>query len=368
MPQPYDYSTQQVNVGNYFDALKSGREEKSQMDDATRQTALQKYMPGALNGDAEAQQQAFANATPDQAVQLKQALMQMEDRDLQKAKAMQDKFAGQAQWANTPERWAQVTQMAEAEGLKGAAQIPFELRGAKLAGMMTVKEQLDEEWKRRDFELKTRETNASVAAKNAAADASRRAGQGGGGLDNTTFDNISGLRKEFVGATKPYTDVRDAFGRIQVSAKNPSAAGDMSLIFNYMKMLDPGSTVREGEFATAEQATGLPDRLVNLYNKAISGQRLNPEQRMDFVGRAGGLFNRQNETYLSTKANYDRLAGRFGFDPSLVTFDQSGGIKGPSDVVTPPPPPPPTQRPIIVGPGGQRMQLNAAGTAWEPMR
>jgi hypothetical protein len=181
MPQPYDYSTQQVNVGNYFDALKSGREEKSQMDDATRQTALQKYMPGALNGDAEAQQQAFANATPDQAVQLKQALMQMEDRDLQKAKAMQDKFAGQAQWANTPERWAQVTQMAEAEGLKGAAQIPFELRGAKLAGMMTVKEQLDQEWKRRDFELKTRETNASVAAKNAAADASRRSGQGGGG-------------------------------------------------------------------------------------------------------------------------------------------------------------------------------------------
>ena len=188
-------------------------------------------------------------------------------------------------------------------------------------------------------------------------------------MNNTTFDNISGLRREFVSATKTYTDVRDAYGRIQVSAKNPSAAGDMSLIFNYMKMLDPGSTVREGEFATAEQATGIPQRIVNYYNKAQSGQRLNPEQRNDFVNRAGSLFNRQNETYLSTKKNYEGLANKFGFDPSLVTFDQSGGIVGPQ--ATPPPPAPApqqVQRPIITGPNGEKMQLNAAGTAWEPMR
>jgi hypothetical protein len=288
---------------------------------------------------------------------------------LQQTLQQQEKFSRLAQWADTPEKWTQATQMAEAEGVNGASQIPFEQRGAKLAGMLSVKDQLDQEWKRREFQLQERNVNSQIGARNAAE---ARAGRAGSGFDNTTFDNISGLRREFTGATKTYTDVRDAFGRIQVSATNPSAAGDMSLIFNYMKMLDPGSTVREGEFATAEQATGVPSRLVNLYNRALSGQRLNPEQRQDFVGRAGSLFNRQNETYLATKANYDELARRFGFDPSLVTFDQSGGIKGPS--ATPPPPPPPpaagqqVQRPIITGPNGQKMQLNAAGTGWEPMQ
>lgn len=192
MPQPYDYSTVQVNPDNYFESVRQGRAEQAQQEAATRQTALQKYMPGALQGDAEAQQQAFANATPDQAVQLKQALMKMEDRDLQKNLQQQDKFARLAQWADTPEKWAQATQMAESEGLKGAAAIPFEQRGAKLAGMMSVKEQLEEEWKRRDFELKTRETNASIAAKNAAADASRRRATSPGGVGGVSIDPETG--------------------------------------------------------------------------------------------------------------------------------------------------------------------------------
>mgnify|MGYP003403542859 CR=1 FL=1 len=195
MPQPYDYSTQPVNVDNYFNSLRQGREDRAQQETATRQTALQKYMPGALNGDAEAQQQAFANATPDQAVQLKQALMKMEDSALAKTLQQQEKFASLAQWADTPEKWAQATQMAESEGLKGAAAIPFEQRGAKLAGMMSVKDQLAQEWKRREFELQTRETNASVAAKNAAADASRRSASESTGIGDeySTDDPFAGL-------------------------------------------------------------------------------------------------------------------------------------------------------------------------------
>ena len=38
----------------------------------------------------------------------------------------------------------------------------------------------------------------------------------------------------------------------------PDAAGDMALIFSYMKMLDPNSTVREGEYATAQDAGSIP--------------------------------------------------------------------------------------------------------------
>jgi hypothetical protein len=35
------------------------------------------------------------------------------------------------------------------------------------------------------------------------------------------------------------------YSKIEISAKKGTPQGDMSLIFAYMKMLDPGSVVRE---------------------------------------------------------------------------------------------------------------------------
>ena len=64
----------------------------------------------------------------------------------------------------------------------------------------------------------------------------------------------------------------------------------MSLIFAYMKMLDPDSVVREGEQATAEKARGVADGVLNIYNKAVSGEKMTVTQRADFVNTARKLF------------------------------------------------------------------------------
>tara|TARA_R110000796_G_scaffold103175_2_gene212324 strand:- start:1522 stop:2856 length:1335 start_codon:yes stop_codon:yes gene_type:complete len=91
---------------------------------------------------------------------------------------------------------------------------------------------------------------------------------------------------------KSNTDSQKVFGAYErIKASKPNAAGDMAMIFNYMKMLDPGSTVREGEFATAQNATGVPDRIINMYNNITEGERLNPEQRKQFLDQAGSLNN-----------------------------------------------------------------------------
>lgn len=92
-----------------------------------------------------------------------------------------------------------------------------------------------------------------------------------------------------------------------------SAAGDISLVFNFMKMLDPGSTVREGEYATAQNATGVPIRVVNLYNQIISGERLSAGQRADFISTARSAYESQQaaaDESLSTlfeQADYDGI-------------------------------------------------------------
>jgi hypothetical protein len=55
-----------------------------------------------------------------------------------------------------------------------------------------------------------------------------------------------------------------------------------------MKMLDPGSVVRETEFATARDTAGLYERLLNTSQKLQSGQlfALDSKQRQEYVSLA----------------------------------------------------------------------------------
>jgi len=106
------------------------------------------------------------------------------------------------------------------------------------------------------------------------------------------FKRAEKLRAEIFKASTEFEKLDSAFGRIQASSEDPSAAGDIALIFNFMKMLDPGSVVREGEFATAAQATGVPGRILNQYNKLITGERLAPKQRTDFLNQSKNIFDR----------------------------------------------------------------------------
>ena len=133
----------------------------------------------------------------------------------------------------------------------------------------------------------------------------------------------STLRKEFTGqaAVKDFAKQSSAFGRVVASAQDPSAAGDLALIFNYMKVLDPGSTVREGEFATAQNAAGIPGRVQSLYNSIISGERLNPEQRNDFVDRSRRLYDQSAGEYQGLRNKYVGIAQEYGYDVERTVPD-----------------------------------------------
>jgi hypothetical protein len=132
-----------------------------------------------------------------------------------------------------------------------------------------------------------------------------------------------GLRKEYINQNKEFQSVGDAYNRIKASASNPSAAGDLALIFNYMKMLDPGSTVRESEFATAQNAGGIDDRTRAYWNKLKRGERLSEEQRADFLDRSNGLMNAAISGYDRSVSTYKTLANNYGVNPNNVVIDLS---------------------------------------------
>ena len=127
------------------------------------------------------------------------------------------------------------------------------------------------------------------------------------------------FRKEYSDQTKGYQDVKEAYSR--VLASGDTAVGDLSLIFGYMKMLDPGSVVREGEFATAQNAAGVPERIMNIYNKIISGERLSESQRKAFKGQAKTLFSQAQNREKTVRTGISRMAERYGLDTQNIFYE-----------------------------------------------
>lgn len=141
--------------------------------------------------------------------------------------------------------------------------------------------------------------------------------------ENKDFGNEGALRGQFMGhpITKNFIALNDASQKIGTSLKADTAAGDMAAIFAFMKILDPGSTVREGEYANAESARGVPEAIFNLYNRAIAGTKLTPDQRLDFGARATEMAGVAGKSFGQNFDYYSNLATQYNLNPQNVVID-----------------------------------------------
>ena len=249
-----------------------------------------------------------------------------------------------AEAASTPERL-------EAEKELRIAQIAKEKAlGASAAVDAKYAEQIklaDLEKRAADLGLTKAQTGSALATSRKLGIESQRATlelealKATGGMDPAkTFDQEEKLRKEFEGRIKVYRELGNTYQNIKASSEAKNGPGDIALITGFMKMLDPGSVVRETEFATARDTAGLYDRLMNTSQKLQSGQlfALDSRQRQEYVNLAKQYLDSAQK-----KANEDKKAlgvvvKNYRLNPDNV-FGQEpvGGGRGavnPSRVVT----------------------------------
>ncbi len=142
------------------------------------------------------------------------------------------------------------------------------------------------------------------------------------------FNAEKKLRDEYRKATQTLVDSRDAFNKIKISSQDDSGAGDIALVTSFMKMLDPGSVVRETEFATARDTAGLFDRLSNAAQKIEDGKFLSDEQRKAFADLA--------QKYMEA-ANKEKGLAKKSILPSIKNYGLSEenifGIEGETEGV-----------------------------------
>ena len=128
------------------------------------------------------------------------------------------------------------------------------------------------------------------------------------------------LRKEFNGLTSDFRSVGDSFNTILAGADDPTAVTDLSLIFAFMKMLDPTSVVRESEFDAAEGAAGFNDKAQNAWAKFWDGERLTVN-RKDFLNQAKNVYDARLPGYVTLVEKYGSIAGREGLNVQNVLTD-----------------------------------------------
>ena len=134
--------------------------------------------------------------------------------------------------------------------------------------------------------------------------------------ENKLFSSYSG-NKVVQSFNKSTTQVK----KLLTSLETDSGPGDIAAIFAFMKTLDPESVVRESEFATAANSSGLFRKLWNTYNKMLTGEALPEEVRSEFK-TAGLRLYQQNQSALDNiRADYEKIAKNQGLDVTNIFAD-----------------------------------------------
>lgn len=103
---------------------------------------------------------------------------------------------------------------------------------------------------------------------------------------------------------RQFRQARIATQQIRALGQSGRPSDDLAIIFSFMRALDPTSTVREGEFATAQNTAGWSDRVRNYYNQARAGNRLNDTQRRDMMATGFRLYRERARSYNEVANNY----------------------------------------------------------------
>jgi hypothetical protein len=145
------------------------------------------------------------------------------------------------------------------------------------------------------------------------------------------------LRGEYAKRTEDLSAAERNFSIIETSSMDQSGAGDIALVTSFMKMLDPGSVVRETEFATAANAGGLLARLNGIAKKVETGQFLSPEQRADFKRLAGEYLNAAKVQEQGVQQSFNLIVDNYGLDPVNVFGARAVTTPAPAGETTPAP-------------------------------
>jgi len=205
-------------------------------------------------------------------------------------------------------------------------------------------------------------SSANAAATRELASATREAARTTD-IRNTEMkisDDYRAQSKDFRDANLAYKQIKSTLDQA-----TSSPAATLAAATKFMKVIDPGSVVRESELGMALAATGVLDRVANYMNTLQNGKVLTAAQVKDFHMASDAIYKAAAEVQRSIDKDYAGKAKQYGLRPEMIVQElgQNGKGSQPADGATF------DKLPDPAGLSGRRIQgpngiLRSNGKAW----
>jgi len=103
------------------------------------------------------------------------------------------------------------------------------------------------------------------------------------GFNKELFEAENKILTDYSKKTEELVESEISYNKLAEARKSNNGVGDLAMVFSFMKMLDPGSVVRESEFAQAQNTAGLLQKLQVAAAQIKEGDLLSDEQRTSFL-------------------------------------------------------------------------------------
>lgn len=156
-------------------------------------------------------------------------------------------------------------------------------------------------------------------------------GMGGAGVAPPDPTQERLLRTEFERDASPHREIARGFQTVKSSAGLGTPQGDLALMYGLVRMFDPGSVVREGEMATLQKSSSIPQALSAELQRYIGdGRVLPPEVRKRYLEVAERMANdHRGNLRKSMEATAVRNSQRYGVPSEAVVSDPYEPVMGP---------------------------------------
>lgn len=121
-------------------------------------------------------------------------------------------------------------------------------------------------------------------------------------------------------------DTANQYKIIKSLAKNPSPTGDTTLLYSFFKVLDPASTVREGEIQMVVGNRSIPQQFQGYAQKLAGGGSLLPKERNEILDIAKKRVEARKTQVDKTRKAFVDNAKRLKLDPDIYVPNPYGEI------------------------------------------
>ena len=138
------------------------------------------------------------------------------------------------------------------------------------------------------------------------------------------------MQKQYASLTRVFTEVKAAVERIRTVDPNvKSGAQDIALLTSFMKLLDPGSVVRESEYAIAQRSQGAMEEAKTILqgDRIMTGDALSPTGRVRYMKLAEKLYEAASIQEQDVRTTMQKAALDYGLKSERIFYGEGGAKK-----------------------------------------